>query len=86
MKITLNEEPRVFSVRIGNSVIGQITSHAEKGEDTEDAYFAERVTDDTVEEPYEGIGYYSTLKEAGVAVVSFEYGPSKIDKVTERIV
>jgi hypothetical protein len=85
LKITVNEEPRKFSVRIGSADIGRVTSYFEKGEDNDEAYWAERTTDDDDIE-YESIGYYATLKEASLAVVEYEYGDGRIDKVTERLV
>lgn len=88
LKITIDEDPRVFTVSIGCKCIGRVTSFAEKGEKNEDVYYAERLTDDDEDgqEQYNCVGDYSSLKAAGAAVCEYEYGPSKIDKVTERIV
>ncbi len=86
LKVTIEEEPRVFSVLVGAKRIGRVTSYFEKGEDNDEAYEAERyVGTDGVE--YVPVGQYGSLKDAGSAVVEDEHGyDGKIDKVTERIV
>lgn len=84
LKVTIQEEPRVFSVQVGCNEIGKVTSYFEKGEDNNEAYEAERFIGGDPE--YESIGYYSSLKEAGAAVVEYAHGEGKIDKVTERMV
>ncbi len=85
LKVTIFEEPRVFAVSVGANYIGKVTSYFEKGDDSSEAYYAERATNRT-EKEFEDIGYYSSLKEAGEAIVSYSHGDSKIDKVTERLV
>lgn len=84
LKVTIQEEPRVFSVMVGCNEIGKVTSYFEKGEDNADAYEAERCV--YGDEEYENIGYYGSLKEAASAVVEYAHGDGKIDKVTERLV
>lgn len=84
LRVTINEEPRVFSVQVGSNEIGRVISYFEKGEDNNDAYEAKRYIGGDTE--YEHIGDYDSLKEAGSAVVEYAHGPGKIDKVVERLV
>ena len=85
MKVVLEEEPRVFRVKIGNMEIGTVTSYAEKGVVDEEAYHAERLTPNE-DERNESLGWFATLEEAGTEVVEYEYGPCKFGKPKERIV
>ena len=87
LKVTIQEEPRVFSVQVGSNEIGRVTSYFDKGEDNNDAYDAECASiNDDYEMEYETIGYYGSLKEAAGAVIEYGYGEGKIDKIVERLI
>ncbi len=83
MRVTIEEEPRVFLVRVGENNIGKVTSYHEEGDDNDENYHAELYTD---EDNDKDLGYHATLEEAGKVVVDWAYGPAKINKVVERIV
>lgn len=88
LKVTLEETPRVFEVRVGCNTIGKVSSHKYDSDDkTEELYHAYRFTNDNDEVGgTEGVamGWYGTLREAGEAVVEYEHGPTKINKVVPR--
>ncbi len=86
LKVTLEEKPRVFLVKLGCNNIGQVTSFYDlEDANGEEQYYAERFTgsEDKIVVP---MGWYATLKLAGVAIVAYAHGDTKIDNVTERIV
>ncbi len=85
LRVTLNEEPRVFNVMVGSNEIGRITSYFDEGEDNSESYHAERNdAGDDDEDDYAHVGWYSTLRDAGRAVVEYAHGVGKIDSVEER--
>lgn len=94
LKVTLSETARSFEVLIGYNIIGRVTSYFEKGEDNTQAYHAElcRENDDDANADaldssnFKHVGWYSSLKEAGSAVVDHDHGEHKIDAVTEKVV
>jgi hypothetical protein len=86
LKVTLEEEPRIFLVKVGENSIGKVTSHWEKGDaDDDENYHAALFTNDE-DKRDKGLGWFDTLEKAGIAVVEYAHGPTKINKVTERIV
>jgi hypothetical protein len=87
LKVTLEEEPRVFHVRVGCNSIGKVTSYNDESNDPESYHAARFVKgDDDGEDREETLGWFDTIKEAGEVVVEYAHGSSKIDKVIERIV
>ncbi len=88
LKITVQEEARVFTVSVGRNEIGKVTSYFEKGEDNKEVYHAQVVNDAKEKDDYDfsHVGWHPTLKEAIDAVVEYSHGPGKIDNITERVV
>ena len=85
MKVTIEEEPRVFTVSVGTLDVGKVTSYAEKGAADDEAYHAV-LHSTTNDEPERSLGWCATLEEAAAKVVDHNYGPCKFGKVKERIV
>ena len=84
MKVTLQEKPRVFVISVGNLEIGKVTVFVTKGnEDRQESYLAERFNpaDDGSEE---SLGWYNSMNEAAQEVLAFDYGTTKVNKISER--
>jgi hypothetical protein len=84
-KLTVDEEPRMFSVNIGYCKVGTIKSHKydTKEDEGEDLYYAKRI-DEASENGSVALGWYKTMEDAVGAIVEYSYGESKIAKMTER--
>jgi hypothetical protein len=84
LKVTLDEEPRVFVVKVGCSEIGKVTSFFEPDCEDDEAYHAELYKADSDDEDPKHLGWHPTLKAAALKVVEYNHGPTKIDKIEER--
>ncbi len=85
LKVTVNEDPRRFSVNIGRNTIGRVTSCYQEGESPTEAYQAERPSTEEDGE-WEFVGWFDSLKEAAVAIIEYAHGPVTIDSINERVV
>ena len=84
LKVTLEEQPRVFVVKVGEREIGKVTSYRDKRDVDDEAYFADRFTNDE-DKGDQSLGWFNTLEEAGLKVVEYDHGSTKINAVKERI-
>jgi hypothetical protein len=84
--VTLDERPRMFSVKVGYYEVGTIKSFNYKDSDADDdseLYLACRI-DERKEDGKTRLGYFSTMEAAVKEIIEFHYGSSKISKITER--
>jgi hypothetical protein len=89
LKVTLEESPRIFEVKIGFNVVGRVTSYREVDCPDDEAYCAERLKDggnEDTDADFVSVGWFGTLKKAGIAVVEHSYGYTKLDSIVERVV
>jgi hypothetical protein len=84
LKVTLEEKPRVFAVKVGCNEIGQVTSYFDPDCDDDEAYHAELYKKSDDEEDPKHLGWHPTIKAASLCVVEYSHGPTKIDKVKDR--
>jgi hypothetical protein len=89
LKVALEETPRVFEIKIGFNIVGRVTSYREVDCEDDEAYYGERLKaggNESTDDDYKQVGWYPTLKAAGIAVVDYGYGCTKLDSITERVV
>lgn len=87
LKVTLEETPREFDVKIGCNTIGRVRSFrcdTSEEDNEEELYEATLFIPGEDGDDEEDLGYWNTIEEAGVAVVEWAHGPTKINKIITR--
>ena len=82
IEVIMIENERSFNVFIGSKSVGKVTSYKEPEDEKDSESFCalRRVEYGTFEE----VGWYSSLKKAGIAIIEYAYGVSMIDTITRK--
>ncbi len=81
VNVVMEEEPRVFEVRVGDKLVGRVTAYVDFDSDDEESHQAEGRDADG---HYVAKGWHKNLKAAGKAIVAHPYGATKIDIIRRR--
>jgi hypothetical protein len=83
--VTVEERPRMFSVKIGYHEVGTVKSHNYKNNtDGDDELYMACRTDKSAEDGKVCLGWFSTMDDAVRTIIEYSYGSSKVTKTIER--
>ena len=84
LRIELREQPRVFDVFVGERAIGKVTSYISKEDEASDSPYEALLFTEKDDGEETDLGWHSTLALAAEAVIEYEHGAGKINKIVER--